>query len=64
MLTMLAQSLTTIEQVHRLVKEIKNALENCSAAFLDVEQVFDRVWHTGLLYKAQELCHNFALVLI
>lgn len=49
---------STIEQVHRLVKEIRNCLEKklyCSAAFLDVEQAFDRVWHTGLLYKLKEI---------
>jgi hypothetical protein len=23
----------------------------CSAAFIDISQVFDKVWHTGLLYK-------------
>jgi hypothetical protein len=23
----------------------------CSAAFLDISQAFDKVWHTGLLYK-------------
>jgi hypothetical protein len=30
------------------------SLENkqyCSAAFLDISQLFDIVWHTGLLYK-------------
>jgi hypothetical protein len=23
----------------------------CSAAFIDISQTFDKVWHTGLLYK-------------
>jgi hypothetical protein len=23
----------------------------CTAAFLDIAQAFDKVWHTGLLYK-------------
>jgi hypothetical protein len=30
------------------------SLENrqyCSAAFIDISQAFDKVWHTGLLYK-------------
>lgn len=44
----------TVEQVHRLVEKINNAFEHkqyCSAAFLDISQAFDRVWHEGLLYK-------------
>lgn len=44
----------TIEQVHRVVEVINNAFERkkyCSAAFLDVTQAFDKVWHQGLLYK-------------
>lgn len=47
----------TIEQTHRLVKQISNDLENkryCSAAFLDISQAFDKVWHTGLLYKLKK----------
>jgi hypothetical protein len=45
---------STIEQTHRIVRKINEALENkqyCSAAFLDIYQAFDKVWHTGLLYK-------------
>jgi hypothetical protein len=45
---------STIEQTHRIVQRINEALERkqyCSAAFLDITQAFDRVWHTGLLYK-------------
>jgi hypothetical protein len=44
----------TIEQAHRLVNKIHNDLENkhfCSAAFVEISQAFDKVWHTGLLYK-------------
>lgn len=43
---------STIEQVHRVYHEIRQSLETkqyCSAAFLDVQQAFDRVWHKGLL---------------
>ena len=46
----------TIEQAHRLVTKIHNDLENkryCSTVFLDISQTFDKVWHTGLLYKLQ-----------
>lgn len=49
---------STIEQVHRVVNEIKNALENksyCTGIFLDVSQAFDRVNHNGLLYKIYSL---------
>ncbi|KAL4103929.1 hypothetical protein QTP88_019246 [Uroleucon formosanum] len=45
---------STIHQVHRLVDKISFALEEklyCTGAFLDVSQAFDRVWHSGLLYK-------------
>lgn len=44
----------TIEQVHRVVDNINTSFDQqkyCSAAFLDVSQAFDRVWHKGLLYK-------------
>lgn len=45
---------STIEQVHKLVNEIKMALENkhlCTGIFLDVAQAFDKVNHNGLLQK-------------
>jgi len=44
----------TIQQCHRVVSCILDSFESkrfCSAAFLDVRQAFDRVWHQGLLYK-------------
>jgi hypothetical protein len=44
----------TTEQAHRLVYKINNDLESksyCSAAFIDISQAFDKVWHTGLIYK-------------
>ena len=48
----------TTEQVHRVARVIRKAYESkkyCSAAFLDVQQAFDRVWHKGLLYKIKSL---------
>lgn len=48
----------TIEQIHRLVETIHNAFESkefCTAAFLDISQAFDKVWHEGLLYKIKKL---------
>jgi hypothetical protein len=45
---------STTHQSHRLVNEIYKSLEEkslCTAAFLDVQQAFDRVWHNGLLFK-------------
>lgn len=45
---------STIQQVHRIVNTAAAALEEksfCSAAFLDAVSAFDKVWHTGLLYK-------------
>lgn len=57
----------TVEQIHRVVKKINDALHMktyCSAAFLDISQAFDKVWHTGLLYKLKrELPYNFYLLL-
>jgi len=44
----------TIEQARRLVYTINNDLKSkcyCSAAFIDTSQAFDKLWHTGLLYK-------------
>lgn len=45
---------TTTQQCHRIVNLIRDGLENkniCTAAFLDIQQAFDKVWHQGLLYK-------------
>jgi hypothetical protein len=45
---------STLEQVHRINEAIEQAIEEkkiCRAAFLDVSQAFDRVWHKGLEYK-------------
>ena len=43
---------STIHQTHRVAHEIAKGLERlCTAAFLDVAQAFDKVWHTELLYK-------------
>jgi hypothetical protein len=51
---------STVEQTHRIVQKIKRMInetvENkqyCSAAFLDSSQAFDKVRHTGLLYKVK-----------
>lgn len=47
---------STIEQVHRIVNHIKEALDDqkfCTGAFLDVAQAFDKVWHEGLNHKIQ-----------
>ena len=49
---------STIEQVHRIVKTINQSFEEkkyCSAIFLDIMQAFDKVWHTGLLYKLKSI---------
>ena len=45
---------STTHQCHRIVNTILKSLEEkklCTAAFLDIHQAFDRVWHDGLLYK-------------
>ena len=51
------RSHSTIQQCHRIADTINKALENhqyCTAVFLDVSQAFDKVWHTGLLYKIKQ----------
>ncbi|KAL1129575.1 hypothetical protein AAG570_012520 [Ranatra chinensis] len=48
---------STIHQCLHIVDIISSSLEQkqyCGAAFLDVEQAFDRVWHPGLLYKLKK----------
>jgi hypothetical protein len=58
---------STVEQTHQIVQRINEALENkqyCSAAFLDISQAFDKVWHTGLLYKlGRSLPLNYFLII-
>jgi hypothetical protein len=52
-------------KTHRIVDKINEALDTkqyCSAAFL--AQAFDKVWHTGLLYKLlQSLLLKYFLLL-
>ncbi|GFW16687.1 probable RNA-directed DNA polymerase from transposon X-element [Trichonephila clavipes] len=46
--------LSTTHQLLRVVEYIKegNSMGQCTAAvFLDIQKAFDRVWHTGLLFK-------------
>jgi hypothetical protein len=49
------------------VQKVNKALENkqyCSAAFLDISQAFNKVLHTGLLYKLRwSLSLNYFLIL-
>jgi hypothetical protein len=48
---------STIDQTDSLVQRIHTALDSkqyCSAAFLDISQAFDKVWHAGLLYKLRQ----------
>jgi hypothetical protein len=58
---------STIEQIHRIVQRINETLENkqcCSAEILDISQAFDKVWHTGLIFKLRRsLPLNYFLVL-
>lgn len=58
---------STIEQVNRIISTINSDFEEkryCSAAFLDIRQAFDKVWHTGLLYKLKKhLPYPYYLIL-
>jgi hypothetical protein len=52
---------STIHQTHRIVHDIAKILEDktlFTAVFLDVAQAFDKVWHTGLLYKFKSALHS------
>jgi len=43
-----------IEQIHKIITKISidiDAGRYCTAAFLDVLQAIDKVWHAGLLHK-------------
>jgi hypothetical protein len=57
----------TIEQTHRIVQQINEALEYkqyYSAAFLDITQALGKAWHTGLLYNLKlSLPVNYFLIL-
>ena len=49
---------STIQQCHRITHTINTSLKHkqyCTAAFLYVNQAFDKVWHPGLLYKIKQL---------
>lgn len=49
---------STIEQIHRLTTKIEKTFERkeyCEAAFLDVSQAFDKVWHEGLIFKMSKV---------
>jgi hypothetical protein len=49
---------STIKQTHRVVRKIHEAFETkqyCSAAFLDISQAFNKMWHTGLQYKIRQI---------
>jgi hypothetical protein len=45
----------TVEQI-RITNKITLVFKtekHCSAIFLDASQVFDKVWHNGVLFKIQ-----------
>jgi hypothetical protein len=49
---------STLQQGHRIINTINQAFNNnqyCTAVFLEVAQAFDKVWHSGLVYKIKTL---------
>lgn len=55
---------STTQQLLRLTEYINNGFEkkfHTGAAFLDIAQAFDRVWHQGLLYKLKTLNTHSAI---
>jgi hypothetical protein len=55
--TILSGVLQTSGYAHRLTKDKFHISEKqyCTAPFLDIAQAFDKVWHTGLLYKLKNI---------
>jgi hypothetical protein len=52
------QAHSTVQQCQRITDIINKAMENqqyCTAAFLDISQAFDKVWHPGLLFKIKRI---------
>ena len=51
------QAHSTVQQCHRIT-DINKGMENqqdCTAAFLDFSQAFDKVWHPGLQFKIKRI---------
>jgi hypothetical protein len=47
-----------MEQVHRIIEIIRGTLgmkQYCFAAFLDITQASDKIWHPGLLFKLRKI---------
>ena len=56
---------STIEQVYNVYNVISNSIEEkkyCSAAFIDIQQAFDKVWHRGLLYEIKTNLSRYFLL--
>ena len=59
---------STINQLLAITTEIYNSFENrqeTRAAFLDISKAFDKVWHTGLIFKLKQngICGNLLKML-
>lgn len=57
----------TIQQYHRLVDAISltsDKQEVCSAIFFDISQAFDKIWHSGLLYKLRQFFNKDIYLLL
>jgi hypothetical protein len=49
---------STVEQTHRIIHTIHQALEDkqyCTSVFSDVSQAFDKVWHVELIFKIKQV---------
>jgi hypothetical protein len=61
------QGYSAVHQTHSIMHAVNAALESeqyCSAAFLNISQAFDRVWHIGLLHNLRHsLPLNYFLIL-
>jgi hypothetical protein len=58
---------STIHQCHRVVDTVASSLElgqYCTAAFLNVEQAFHKVWHEGLLSKLKGILPSIYFLIL
>ena len=56
-----------IQQIHRLTNKMNTDFDNkriCVNVFLNVLKAFDKVWHTGLLFKLESMLpRNYVILL-
>jgi hypothetical protein len=49
-------TITQLVEVSHLIYQELDDLKEVSILFVDISKAFDRVWHSGLLYKLKTIC--------